>query len=287
MAHAAKNTMISQAEAGNRGIGLPATGPTGAEYWEKRLARWPGLEGVGYTGLGLPYNQWQYRLRKRIFLRNMLSMGVHFRQSAVLDVGSGTGFWLEAWRSLGVRRLTGSDITSVATNNLRTRFPDVRIVKLDISAPDIADPGDTQYDIVSAFDMLYHITSDRGFASALENVDRLLKPNGFFVFTENMVHKEVPRYPNQVNRTIEAITEELERRRLKIVRRVPMFVLMNNPIDTASEVPRTVWRALMAPVRRFPSIGAIYGTLLFPIDLLLTKICREGPSTELVITRKC
>jgi hypothetical protein len=35
-----------------------------------------------------------------------------------------------------------------------------------------------------------------------------------------------------------------------------------------------------------PSVGHIYGTALFPLEMLLTKYLKESPSTEIMICRK-
>src|SRR5258708_6855134 len=82
-------------------------------YWEERLAQNWGLEGVGYTGHGVRYNKWLYAVRREILRRHLPDLSVRLSEANVLDIGSGTGFWLEQWKSLGVRSLKGTDITAV------------------------------------------------------------------------------------------------------------------------------------------------------------------------------
>src|SRR5262245_59408728 len=100
--------------------------PSTADYWEQRLAERWGIEGVGNIGLGVAYNKWQYKQRKHVFLRNLSAVGGNLSDASVLDVGSGIGFWLTVWRELGVRALTGVDITQVAVRNLSAAFSEVR-----------------------------------------------------------------------------------------------------------------------------------------------------------------
>src|SRR5256885_1748782 len=158
------------------------------EYWEKRLSEKWSLEGVGHICYGQPFNEWAYRMRKKVFLRQVCALPLDFRQVSVLDVGSGTGFWLEVWRSLGVRALTGVDLTEVAVRKLREKYPDVQVMQQDISDPK-ALPGKTgQFDVISVIDVLYHITKDRDYRQAISNIAALLKPNGYFIFSENLVH---------------------------------------------------------------------------------------------------
>ena len=80
----------------------PASGGHGAfdarTYWERRLDRHPGREGVGHAGLGEGLNGWMYRVRRRVFLRELAPLMPTLPARSVLDVGSGTGFYLDRWR---------------------------------------------------------------------------------------------------------------------------------------------------------------------------------------------
>jgi 2-polyprenyl-3-methyl-5-hydroxy-6-metoxy-1,4-benzoquinol methylase len=256
------------------------------EYWEKRLSDKWGLDGVGHISYGRPYNEWAYRIRKKVFLRQVRALPLDFRQVSVLDIGSGTGFWLQVWRSLGVRALTGLDLTEVAARKLREKYPDVRVVQQDISDPRALLGNIGQFDVISAIDVLYHITSDRDYRQAISNIAALLKPNGHFIFSENLVHYKSPQERHWVSRTLEDVTQALSLQGLRIQRRVPVFVCMNAPVDTSSIVPRFLWRVAMAPVKYVPALGHIYGAALYPAELALTRLLREGPSTELVICQK-
>src|SRR6202035_3976202 len=187
-----------------------------------------------------------------------------FRQLSVLDVGSGTGFWLQVWRSLGVRALTGLDLTEVAVRKLREKYHDVRVVQQDISDPKALPGKIGQFDVISAIDVLYHITSDRDYRQAISNIAALLKPGGYFIFSENLVHYKSPQERHWVSRTLDDVTQMLSLQRLRIQRRVPVFVCMNAPVDASSTVPGFLWRVAMAPVQFVPAFGHLYGAALFP-----------------------
>ena len=80
-------------------------------YWENRMSEKWGLHGVGHISYGRSYNEWLYRVRKRVFLRHIQRLRIELRTTAVLDVGSEIGFWLNTWKSVGVRNLIGTDLT--------------------------------------------------------------------------------------------------------------------------------------------------------------------------------
>ena len=268
------------------GVPLSPDQALDAGYWESRLRQNWGLHGVGHISYGVPYNRWLYKVRRNIFKREMARLGVEWKHSDVLDVGSGTGFWIDAWKGLGVHSITGSDVTQVAVDHLQVAYPDSRFTRLDISgALESHHPGGP-YNVVSAFDVLFHITSDARFADAIANISRLLTPSGYFIFSDNFLHGHGVRGDHQVSRSLQEISEVVTKAGFQIIRRVPMFVVMNAPVDISAPWPLKFWRLAMLPVRAVPLLGSIYGALLYPVELQLTRFLRESPTTEMMICRK-
>jgi SAM-dependent methyltransferase len=207
-------------------------------------------------------------------------------EANVLDIGSGTGFWLEQWKSLGVRSLRGTDITAVAAERLKRTFADVEVTQLDIAENLEGLAWSENFDIISAFDVLFHITDDNRFQRAIENISSLLKPEGYFFFSDNFVHGAARRSDHQVSRSLAEIERIVRKSGFRIIRRAPMFVLMNAPIDTTSRWPMLAWRAFMAPVHFVPLLGSVYGVALYPLELALTRWMSESPTTEMMICQK-
>ena len=63
-------------------------------------------------------------------------------------------------------------------------------------------------------------------------------------------------------------------------------MLTNTPVDSDSGFLRRSWTAVNLLVRRGPGYGQVVGALLYPLELALTRILKEGPSTEIVVCRK-
>ena len=106
-------------------------------YWSDRLEQTFTLGGVGWLGLGQPFNRWMYAVRRRVF-RRAIRGRLNLQRARVLDVGSGTGFHVLLWRELGANEVTGSDLTRVAVERLRSRFPGVRFDQVDISSKSLS-----------------------------------------------------------------------------------------------------------------------------------------------------
>jgi SAM-dependent methyltransferase len=252
-------------------------------YWEQRLHRNFGPGGVGCLGLSESYNRWLSRVRAAVFRRALVPVCPDWRDRRVLDIGSGTGFWIEQWRRLGVESVVGSDFTAGSVGRLRRRWGATAIHRIDITAPYVPVAG--RFDAVSAFDVLFHIVEDDAYARAWRNVASLLRPGGMFVFTENFLRREPERQRHLVSRTLRDIERHATDTGFEILARRPVFVLMNRPIDSVSPPLLWWWRTLERIASR-ELAGSVAGAGLYPIDVLLTSIMPQGPSTELMICRR-
>ena len=254
-------------------------------YWENRLSNNFSLGGVGHGLLEYQYNRWAYRLRDRVLRRHLARLDVRLSDAKILDVGSGTGFYIDFWRKVGAGFIFGSDLTQVSVQHLRERFPDQTFYQLDIGdvlSSDLSSP----FDVVSAFDILFHIVDDALFDRAIHNISCLLRPGGLFVFSDLFLHGEREASSHIVRRPLARIERVLAESGFEIILRRPVFVVLMEPGDTQSMLPEFAWRLLTYPVRWSESVGWVLGALLYPIDLILTKVLRESPTTEMMICRK-
>lgn len=268
---------------------LPANSPTAVfdptAYWEERLLKNPGITGVGYTALGRCYNHWLYKIRRRVFLRLGRTLKSDWRATRVLDIGSGTGFYFQLWKEMGVGFLEGSDLTEIALSRLREKFPGDTFQQLDIGGK-VSQPEIECFDVVSALDVFFHIVDDSRYARAFKNVHNILRPGGYFIFSDLFLHGTTQRGVHVVSRSLREVEELLQTTGFAIVRRVPMFVLMNQPLDTDSQVHAFLWRAFVYTVRQSEVLGYAFGAGLYPLELLLTRILNESPTTEILVCRK-
>jgi SAM-dependent methyltransferase len=260
------------------------------DYWENRLKENFGLHGAGYIGLGRSYNNWLYKVRRKVFVSRIKSMYLDFSDKEVLDVGCGTGFYVGLWKNqIGVRHITGIDITNIAIKNLKGKFPDAEFYRADISSDeDIAFLIRTKkFDVVSAFDVLFHIVDDNKFEKAIKNIHSMLKPKGLFVFSDNFIHGPTIRSTYQVSRSLSHIEKTLFNNGFEIIQRRPMFVLMNTPVDTTKRTPKRLWRDLSLVLQRYgDTAGSTVGCFLYPIEIILVSLLKETASTEIMICRK-
>ena len=260
--------------------------PATIDWWDRRHAELPAYVAVGCDGVGGPFNAWMYRVRRRVFRRVVRPLLPDPGAAAVLDVGSGFGFYVERWRELGVCDVTASDAAPAALAQLRRRHPDVPAVALDVTVPSRDLAGRT-FDAISAFDVLFHIVDDAAYGRAIAHLASLLRPGGLLVLSENF-RRDVAQSvsPTQVDRTEEEIVGRLRAAGLEPVARHPMFWLMNEPQNAPSALHALWWRGLSGALRARPALGAVAGPILYPLELALVRRSAPGPSTDLMVCRR-
>jgi SAM-dependent methyltransferase len=256
------------------------------EYWENRLQSAFGLKGVGYTGLGYNYNKWLYKVRRYIFNRKVLSIRSNLENVSVLDVGCGNGFYIERWKELGVKDITGIDITNISVKNLRRKFPESNFYQVDIGSGCLGRIEERRFDVISALDILFHVVEDKRYEKAIKNIYSLLKSDGIFLWSDNFLQKGTYRATHQVCRSLKYIESVILSTGFQIVQRCPVFYLMNTPVDTLNRYHHLLWRLITFVVSKHESLGWFVGLLLFPFELAITNVSKEGPTTELMICRK-
>jgi len=185
---------------------------------------------------------------------------------------------------LGLRKVVGTDITQIAVKNLKKKFPKDEFYQLDIGDNNVL--LNEKFEIVSAFDVLYHIVDDVKFNIAIKNIYDLLKHDGLFIFSDIFLRSKTMRAENMVSRSLLDVENILKKTGFKIVKRSPQFVLMNNPIKSNSKLRRFFWKETMLYVKKSEVIGFIVGAILYPFEIILTNILKESPTTEIIICKK-
>jgi 2-polyprenyl-3-methyl-5-hydroxy-6-metoxy-1,4-benzoquinol methylase len=254
------------------------------EYWETRLSERYDLTGVGDITLGVHFNKLLYKIRRVAFYR-ILKMIKPSKDASILDIGSGTGFYIEEWKKNEIKDINGIDITEKAIKELSSKYPDFSFIQCDIGDNIEIDPC-KKYDIISAFDVLFHLVDDEKYQKAINNISFMLKNDGYFLFSDNFLAKE-KRMEHQVSRTYDFVIKLLEKNNLKVISKTPMFVLMNHPIRSQNRFRMKFWAISRKIIIKQNYFSKIFASCLFFIERLLISIKRKGPSTEILICQKC
>jgi 2-polyprenyl-3-methyl-5-hydroxy-6-metoxy-1,4-benzoquinol methylase len=255
-------------------------------YWNQRFILHKEFGGVGYLGLGENYNRWLYRVRRHIFLKNIKSVSLDFSKAKILDIGSGAGFYIGLWQGNSTRHIVGSDISDYAISRLKSKYSSLPIKKLDISE-NLKNQGFSgeKFDVISAFDILFHIVDEDGYINSFRNISEILNKNGYFIFSENFSYENKPGKPQSQHKA-ENITALLAHNKLRIIKKIPMFVIMNYPINSKNALWLAYWRVLEKVIGLSELSGWLIGAFLFPIEIFLLNFVKFSYSTSMVICQK-
>ncbi len=255
------------------------------QYWETRLADDFSLSSVGRLHWGPYYNQWQYRIRRKVFLRSLRAVADDFAAAAVLDIGSGTGFYVDRWEELGAGRITGVDLAGVAVQKLREKYPRHEFYELNIGDSNCRIPNGP-FDFVSAMGVMFHIVDDEQYKNALRNLYASLKPGGILIFSDLFLHGQARRFSYLVHRPLTMVEAMIRETGFEQLARRPLFVLMNEPVDSTNPLLKFYWGVMQRIVNRAQWTGFIFGATLYPLESLLVRSLGESPATEIMVCRK-
>ena len=261
------------------------TQPTRQAYWDERLSQHWGLHGVGMLIFGKNYNAWLYRVRAAVFRRTLKKLGLDLRTAVVLDIGSGTGFFIEQWKKFSPKQIVGVDIAPFAVEQLKLRFPNEEFHQLDVGLS-IPEKFHEVFDVASAIDVLFHIPNDEAYRTTFENLYTCVKPGGVLIFTEAFLQQTPPQqgqYWRGRSRT--EIEDILHQVGFTILSRRPWNYLMSAPSDAPPSL-RKLWERLTRYLYGRERLGWLVGAILYPIEWLLTRLAAESPATEIMMCRK-
>lgn len=258
------------------------------KYWEDRLADKNNLQGVGYLSLGKIFNVWSYKTRKFSFNYHLAKNNISLSGKKAIDIGSGTGFWIEALNEKGAAPITGVDLTEVAVKSLKTTFPYADFVQGDIGEQTLpAGVTAGAYELVTCIDVLFHVVDDARFEKAIANIASLLKSGGYFIFSDLfLTNNRTVRGRHQVMHSEEFLLSLFKKYDLEVVDRGPFLYLSNAPLNTKSWFVKWYWFMIHNTVRFFTPLGYIAGPITYWLEKFFIKKAKASPTSQIAILRK-
>lgn len=195
------------------------------QYWEERIRAHTDLHGTGHRSFDLNYNKWLYKTQIDCLDEILARWNIAITEKHVLDIGSGTGFYVEYFYSRNAKMITGLDITEASTEYLQNKFPGLTFITTDISDEEL--PILNSFHIISAMGILYHIVDQERFQRALRNICELLLPGGYLLITDSFKNPIFPSARHARLRPLEDYQQVLEENNLKILKILPLYYFLN------------------------------------------------------------
>jgi len=196
------------------------------EYWEIRLKNYPDLRGVGCVGFSETYNKYLYSLKVLALEKALNDYSIIVKGKLILDVGCDTGFFVDYYRKKGAKKIVGIDIAETSISLLRKKYPTYNFFIADISEVQFEE----KFDIVNAFDVLYHITHNNKFKKAIDNISTACAEGGYILITDVFGKEDYMPAEHVHYRSLNTYQKLLYNHGIKIPGIIPMYYLMGRSI---------------------------------------------------------
>ena len=235
------------------------------DYWASLLEH-DDLRATGHSELASSFNGWLYRNGRRN-LDRFLRTTLNHAPRRVFDAGVGTGFWVNHWYARGADVVDGCDIVPDAVARIRARRPGT------FNVANLADgaPSEKRYPLVSAMNVLLHITDDAAFERALEGLAAMVDDGGQLLIADAAVRdgSRATPFDSSTHARVRSLGAYAPPG-LSLTAWGPTTVIGADPIE-GSRLWRATWRVLRALARRGETAGAIAGMTVYAIDPLLMR----------------
>jgi SAM-dependent methyltransferase len=267
------------------------------DYW-RDLHQRKDLSAVGQSALPEGVNKWIYRSTRRnlnrFARRHNLTASDPRR---MLEVGVGTGYWVDFWQKLGWT-VDGCDLVPAAIDALKQQYPAAQFWQADVSSP-VRLPDQSggiaaeSYDLVTATNVLLHVTEDDAFARALANVAAVVKPGGHLLLVEpalTVKKEQAPYDPARSSRArvLESYRGPLHDLGLELLTVEPTTVLAANPLEASSRkklIRYQAWWRVVAESKQRPSMVRWLGPAMYVFDAALMRT-KEAPTSKILLFRR-
>ncbi|MFI4910822.1 MAG: class I SAM-dependent methyltransferase [Sedimentisphaeraceae bacterium JB056] len=171
------------------------------KYWENRHRKYSdnSLKGVGHIKKTEEANIIDYNNAANVFLELCKENNIDFSNKSVLEIGCGNGFYTNIVHQHGCKDYIGIDIAEYPLKKLENKFCSYHFKKLDITKRKL----NQRFDLIIMIDVTQHITKDKLFVAAMENIQEMLSDKATFIVTEWLSEAKKQRQYYEVERPLE------------------------------------------------------------------------------------
>jgi hypothetical protein len=160
----------------------------------------------------------------------------------------------------------------------------------DISDPHTIEVITKTFDLVTIFDVLYHIVSDKAAETALGNVGRLLETSGICIVFDQLARKSFNITQHVRYRSESQFMQMADTAGLAVRQRRRLFLLLVPPLTGFKPldiVVAGIYKIVGFATRGLPILGRTLGSMLYRLDRVLLARCFDwGNSEALFLQRK-
>ena len=126
--------------------------------------------------------KYHYASVEMMILRHLRSSQFLVDQSRILDIGSGSGHWIDFYSSLGAREVVGMDVSTTSCAHLKDKYSTHATVAIRHGkAADVIPGIDGEFDVVNAIGVMFHVVDNREWEQTIHAASAALRKGGIFI----------------------------------------------------------------------------------------------------------
>jgi 2-polyprenyl-3-methyl-5-hydroxy-6-metoxy-1,4-benzoquinol methylase len=129
------------------------------------------------------WTKYHYNLVENGIMEMVLKYALPTTGATLLDIGSGTGHWLDFYSIyFQPSELWSIDFAIGALDKLKNKYQSsVKLLQWDISEDIPQALKEVRFDIINAIGVIFHIVDDHKWRMGIKNLSTLLKDRGIFI----------------------------------------------------------------------------------------------------------
>ncbi len=134
-------------------------------------------------------SQYHYSSVELIILRTVFNNKIDLEGKSLIDLGSGSGHWIQFYHSVGVKYITGIDVSKTSIDFLRKKYSnESTLVFHHGKALECLRKIDTTVDFVNAIGVMFHIVDDTEWRETIQMISERLNKGGIFIVGGHFGH---------------------------------------------------------------------------------------------------
>lgn len=127
-------------------------------------------------------SRYHYCSVEQLILRHLFNNSLKTEGARVLDIGSGSGHWIDFWKELGANSIDGVDISISAVAHLKSKYASDESIKIHSGrSVDVIKTFDGSFSVVNAIGVMFHLVDDQEWSDTISAVADNLDAGGLFV----------------------------------------------------------------------------------------------------------
>jgi len=126
--------------------------------------------------------KYHYASMEMLILKHLRNNGISINKTCILDIGSGSGHWIDFYKSLEPKLITGMDISLSSFDYLKEKYAEDSSIEIyHGKALEVINQLNDEYGLVNAIGVMFHIVDDSEWQETIHAVGRITKEGGLFV----------------------------------------------------------------------------------------------------------